>query len=213
MLEAPHQPNESHEPRRVLSRGKLLAGIALALLAGAAVAALVPSRDKALPAVQKAESDPPPATPTTDKPMSKVNKTDAEWKAQLSDEQYEVTRRKGTERAFTGKYWNNKDAGTYKCVCCGAVLFTSDTKYDSGCGWPSFFAPSKPENFHNDTDLSHGMVRTEVTCSQCGAHLGHLFDDGPQPTGQRYCMNSASLDFEKKSEADPSGAKKPSEPQ
>jgi peptide-methionine (R)-S-oxide reductase len=213
MLEAPQQPNQSHEHRRVLSRGKLLVGIALALLAGAAVAALVPSGDEAPPPIQKPASNAQPATPTTDTPMSKVKKTDDEWKAQLTDEQYEVTRRKGTERAFTGKYWNTKEAGTYKCVCCGAVLFTSDTKYDSGCGWPSFFAPAKAENFHNETDLSHGMVRTEVTCSQCGAHLGHLFDDGPQPTGQRYCMNSASLDFEKKPEGNPAGAKKPGEPQ
>lgn len=136
--------------------------------------------------------------------MPNINKTDAEWKAQLTSEQFEVTRRKGTERAFTGKFWNFHEQGTYKCVCCGAELFTSETKYDSGCGWPSFFAPGKPENFHAEQDLSHGMVRTEVTCSQCGAHLGHLFDDGPRPTGQRYCMNSASLAFEKKPAAEPS---------
>jgi len=114
----------------------------------------------------------------------KIQKSDDEWRSQLTDEQYHVTREKGTERPYSGAYWNFKEQGTYKCVGCGAELFTSDTKYDSGCGWPSFFAPGTPENFHEETDRSHGMLRTEVTCSQCGAHLGHLFDDGPLPTGQ-----------------------------
>lgn len=128
----------------------------------------------------------------------KVVKTDEEWKAMLTPEQFAVARRKGTERAFTGKYDDFHDQGTYLCVCCGNELFTSDTKYDSGCGWPSFYAPLDESNIEKDVDRSYGMTRTEVTCSRCGAHLGHVFDDGPKPTGLRFCMNSASLDFTKK---------------
>lgn len=135
---------------------------------------------------------------------NKMVKTEREWKAQLSDEQYRVTRQKATERPYTGKYWNHKALGIYSCICCGTDLFLSDTKFDSGCGWPSYFKPVHKGAITEKRDPSGGMIRTEVLCSKCDAHLGHVFPDGPPPTGLRYCINSASIKF--RSADPPSGA-------
>jgi peptide-methionine (R)-S-oxide reductase len=129
------------------------------------------------------------------KTMEMVQKTEDEWRKQLSGQQYHVTRECGTEPAFTGKYWNSKEKGMYNCMCCGAPLFQSDTKFDSGTGWPSFFKPVDESAIAEHTDRSYGMTRTEARCAKCDAHLGHVFSDGPNPTGLRYCMNSASLDL------------------
>ena len=129
--------------------------------------------------------------------VEKIQKTDAEWQKQLTPEQFEVTRKAGTERAFTGKTWNNHEHGVYRCVCCGNALFSSETKFESGTGWPSFYQPLAKENVETHGDMTLGMMRNEVVCAKCDAHLGHVFDDGPRPTGLRYCMNSASMEFVK----------------
>jgi peptide-methionine (R)-S-oxide reductase len=145
-------------------------------------------------------------TQPKDTVMFKVNKTEEEWRKQLSPFEYQVLREKGTERAYTGKYWDHHEDGTYTCKGCGAPLFTSNEKFDSGCGWPSYYDAIDSGAIITKPDYSHGMVRTEIMCAKCGGHLGHVFDDGPKPTGLRYCVNSASVDF-KPSADTTSGAK------
>ena len=133
--------------------------------------------------------------------MNKVNKTEEQWRQELTPQEYRVLREAGTEPPFTGKYYKHKGRGVYLCAACGQELFSSETKYESGSGWPSFWAPFSQEKVDEERDTSHGMIRTEVRCSRCGSHLGHVFEDGPRPTGQRYCINSVALDFEPEEEA------------
>jgi len=173
--------------------GIVLGAALMAALPGAPAAAGT-TKSKSAPKAATPAAAPAPAKPQEES-LEHVVKSDAEWQHVLTPEQFKVLRKAGTEPAFTGKYWNNHAAGIYRCAGCGLSLFDSATKFESGTGWPSFFQPIDPSHVQIVTDSSYGMVREEVRCARCGGHLGHRFDDGPKPTGQRYCMNSVSLDF------------------